>query len=77
MDDIPIESLVSQVEQRREALLARLAELAVQRAEIEAAIDLAARDAHTAGASWRIIGEALGMSQQGAHKRFAQPPAAP
>ncbi|MDR0284301.1 MAG: hypothetical protein LBI33_05340 [Propionibacteriaceae bacterium] len=31
----------------------------------------AAKTAHAAGATWTIIGQALGMTRQGAHKKYA------
>jgi hypothetical protein len=33
-------------------------------------LNLAIREARTAGYSWEAIGEAMGMSRQMAHKRF-------
>lgn len=38
---------------------------------IQSAIDVAAQEANGFGLSWGKVGKALGMTQQGAHKRYA------
>ena len=51
-----------------------LAELVRLRAELDAALEVAARGQNAAGRSWAFIGEAVGISKQAAMKRWAERP---
>ncbi|MCL2482626.1 MAG: hypothetical protein FWF43_04255 [Propionibacteriaceae bacterium] len=46
------------------------------RDESQREIDLLVAEAREQGASWALIGAALGTSRQGAHKRYREPVAA-
>jgi len=50
--------------------LAQVAVAMMQVAEAEQALDAAVASAREAGNSWQAIGEVLGMTRQGALKRF-------
>lgn len=52
--------------------LAAIREAAVRRAQADRELEEAVRSAQSAGASWAKIGEALGISRQSAHERFAR-----
>jgi predicted transcriptional regulator len=54
----------------RPELLARLAKATEQLVSIERERDRAVAVAMTAGCSWAEIGASLGMTAQGAHRRF-------
>ena len=55
------------------AALTTLTELAKQRDNNETRITAAVTEARTHGATWADIGTALGITAQGAHKRWRQP----
>jgi len=51
--------------------LLRLARLRGRLEYLQELLPLTVAEARAAGASWQQIGEALGMTKQSAHKRFA------
>ena len=50
--------------------LARIAVAQLRACEAETALDAAVASAREAGLSWQAIGDVLGMTRQGANKRF-------
>lgn len=50
--------------------LARIAVAQLHAREAETALDSAVASAREAGISWQAIGDVLGMTRQGANKRF-------
>lgn len=54
------------------AELARLGDAAGRLAEAQAALNAAASEARTAGASWAQIGDAAGVTRQAAQQRWRQ-----
>lgn len=50
--------------------LARIAVAQLRAREAETALDAAVASAREAGISWQAIGDVLGMTRQGANKRF-------
>lgn len=54
--------------------LRRITVIQAQQQALRALLPPAVSDAREAGASWRQIGEALGMSKQSAQRRFGAPP---
>lgn len=50
--------------------LARIAVAQLRAHEAETALDAAVASAREAGLSWQAIGDVLGMTRQGANKRF-------
>ena len=53
--------------------LGRLAELALDRRELESQIGATVGDARRAGRSWAQIGAALGVTKQAAQQRYGDP----
>lgn len=54
----------------RSEALAEVRELAEALGELERALHEAVAEARAAGASWALVGQALGVSRQSAHERF-------
>src|SRR4051812_31567685 len=73
VDAIEREHPASDIAVRLEAALRMAAEL---RAAGEQLVDHYVREARSEGRSWTEIGEVLGITKQGAQKRFAAPAAA-
>lgn len=58
---------------RADAHAPRLQKLKEAEEALQAAMSLAAREAHADGQSWTVIGAALGMKRQSALERFGRP----
>ena len=61
-------ALVDPMHEARE----RLASFPRWRADLEQSQTRAVQEARSVGLSWADVGEALGISQQAAHKRYAE-----
>lgn len=65
-----VQEVVRQLEQPAEGELPELVRLVRQRARLDEAIRAEVLRLRRAGASWTIVGAALGVSRQGARQRF-------
>jgi hypothetical protein len=68
----PAEQLKEELHEAIAGCLGRIALAQSTIRQAQAELDDAVHDARTLGASWQQIGDAAGMSMQGAHRRWKQ-----